>query len=102
MTTGGDYWVTVDRSTRTETARAEARLPRAPATGSDDRAVCGGPAGRVQGKALRGESELNDAYSVQLIAEIRKLNENVKKIELVLEALHDRLLEKGDDWLSVK
>jgi hypothetical protein len=45
---------------------------------------------------------MNDGNSLKLIAEIHKLNENVKKIELVLEALHDQLLKKGEDWLSVK
>ena len=48
----------------------------------------------------KGEKELNDVDAANLIVEISKLNENMKKIELALEALHDLLLTKGDDWFA--
>ena len=57
--------------------------------------------GRLLNKEpTKGEKELNDVDAANLIVEISKLNENMKKIELALEALHDLLLTKGDDWFA--
>ena len=43
---------------------------------------------------------MNDGNSLKLIAEIRKLNENMEKIEAALAAMHDLFLMKGDDWFA--